>query len=201
MSIHNHFGKVKTYLPYTSKYNHVGIKLYHISASVGTQGITYRTSNDATQLQQINVPLNDEESRELCLIILDADDELQHLRKRTFVFTDFADIIKKITNHFTASIWKTINASPLLTIGELLWLKVDDIDVHVVHLKKTILSVIEENNLLRLKMDELEKTHTNYRLEKMIMQIIEENKLLQRRIEALEIKKILERNEILYELD
>ena len=199
MSIHNHFGKMKTYVPYTSNHNHAGMKIYHISASVGTQGITYRTSNDASQLEQIIVPLNDKESRELCCIILDADDGLQHLRKRTFVFTDFADIIKKITNHFTASIWKTINASPLLTIGELLWLKVDDIDGHVDHLKKTILSVIEENNLLRLKMDELE-SDTN-RLEKMLMQIIEEKKILQCRIEALEIKEPFVRNEILYELD
>jgi hypothetical protein len=199
MSIHNHFGKMKTYVPYTSKYNHAGMKIYHISPSVGTQGITYRTRNDATQLDQINVPLYDNESRELYCIILDADDGLQHQNKRTFVFTDFADIIKKITNHFTASIWKIINASPLLTIDELLWLKVDDIDGHVVHLKKTILSVIEENNLLRLKTDELE-SDTN-RLEKMLMQIIEENKLLQCRIEALEIKEPFVRNEILYELD
>ena len=59
------------------------------------------------------------------------------------------------------SLWKTIKACPLLTIHEVLWLKVD-IDGHIKHLEKMLTPVIEENQRLEA-------------LEKMILPLIEEN--------------------------
>ena len=206
------------FAPYTSKYHHAGMKIYHASVSVGNMGIAYRTSNHATQLEQIHVPINDKEWVELHNLILDADDGFQHERKRKFILQDFATIIQRITNNFTASIWKTIKACPLLTIHEVLWLKVDDVDGHMDHLEKMLIQVIEENKLLQRRLDLLEKLRGKDYIENMIVieenkllqhkmeqslkdadriliPVIDENKLLQRRLNALEQKGIL------YELD
>ena len=131
------------YLPYTSKYKHAGMKIYHPSPTVGRLGITYRTSNHATQLEQINCPINDDEWQQLHLI-MDPSDEYLNERKRIFILEDFANIIQQMTIHFTASIWKTIKACPLLTIRELLWLKVDDVDRRVDHVENMLIQWMEE---------------------------------------------------------
>lgn len=197
MSILNHFGKVKTtYVPYTSKYP--GNKIYHPNQAVENGQIipstaTYCTVND--NKQKINVPLDEEMYKEFKKQILTASDGLGHQSRRTFILQDFADIIKIITDNFTSPIWKILNTSPLLTISELLWLKVDDVDGRMDHLEKMLIPVIEENKLLQRKIDVLEKSLAKGRLEKMLLQVIKENQLLQCRLEA------LERKEILYELD
>ena len=188
------------FAPYTSKYQHVGMKIYHPSASIGNMGITYRTSNHSPQIEQIHVPINDSEWVELHNLILDADDGFQHERKRKFILQDFATIIQRITNHFTASIWNTIKACPLLTIHEVLWLKVDDIDGRVDHLEKMLITAIEENQLLQRKIDV-------DRSEKRLIQVLEENNLLQRKMEQVlndHVDKILHEmreRDVLYELD
>jgi len=197
MSILNHFGKVKTtYVPYTSKYP--GNKVYHVVQAVedGKQipsTLSYCVVDDYKQ--RIHLPVDEETFKEYHRLIFTASDGLFERSKRTFILQDFADIIKRITDNFTSSIWKTLNTSPLLTIHELLWLKVDDVSGHVGHLEKMLISVIEENKLLQRKIDVLEKSLAKGRLEKMLLQVNEENKLLLSRIE------ILERKEILYELD
>lgn len=183
------------FAPYTSKYQHAGMKIYHTSANSGSLGIIYRTSNNALQVDQVVVPINDKEWVELHHIILDADDGFQHERKRKYILPDFAYIIKKITDTFKATIWKTLKASPLVTIHELLWLKVDDVDGRVGHLEKMLMQLMEDNQHLQHRLDLLEKSLVKGYLEKMLLQVIEENKLIQRRIDALEQK------ELLYELD
>ena len=166
------------FLPYTSKYQHAGMKIYHPTANVGSLGIIYRTSNNSPQVEQIVVSINDKEWVELHNIILDADDGFQHERKRKYILSDFADMIKKITDTFAASIWKTLKASPLLTIHELLWLKVDDVDGRVDHLEKMLIQVIEENKLLQRKIEVVEK---------MFMKVNEDNHLLNYKLDALRI--------------
>lgn len=165
-------------LSYTSKYQHAGLKIYHPSASVGSMGITYRTSNLSPQVEQINVPINEKEWVELHNIILDADDGFQHERKRKYILQDFADIIKKITDTFKASIWKTLKASPLVTIHELLWLKVDDVDGRVGHIEIMLIPAIEKNKLLQHRIEVVEK---------MFMQVNEDNHLLHHKLDALRI--------------
>jgi hypothetical protein len=183
------------------------MKIYHPSVSVGSMGIAYRTNNQATELDQIRVPINDEEWKQLHGLILDADDGFQHERKRKYILQDFANIIQGITNHFTASIWKTIKACPLLTIHEVLWLKVDDIDSRVDHIEKTLLQfnqLIEYTHLLQLRMDVIEKSQANNELTKRwCIKLIEENKLLQCRMQSLEklVVQLDTPKELLYELD
>ena len=189
-------------LPYTSKYKHAGMKIYHPSVG-GGMGIAYRTNNQATDLEQIRVPINDDEWRQLHGLILDADDGLQHERKRKYILRDFSDIIRQITNHFTASIWSTIKACPLLTIQEVLWLKVDDIDSRVDHIEKTQIQITQmmDYSHLQRKLDILEKSHSNHNIEN--GKLIEENKLLQRRLTLLE-KLVVQRDarkDLLYDLD
>ncbi len=166
-------------------------------------GIAYRTSHHSPQVDQIHVPINDKEWVELHNLILDADDGFQHERKRKYILSDFADMIKKITDNFAASIWKTIKASPLLTIHEVLWLKVDDVDGHVDHLENMLIPVIEENKLLQNRLDALEtKCLSIGRLEKRLMQVTEENNLLQRKMEqVLKVPEKLRERDVLYELD
>ena len=161
------------------------MKMYHANVGSG-MGISYRTSNQATQLEQILVPINDDEWRQLHGLILDADDGLQHERKRKYILQDFSDIIRQITNNFTASIWSTIKACPLLTIQEVLWLKVDDIDSRVDHIEKNQIQLTQMMgyNHLQRKLDILEKSQANQNIE--YSKLIEENKLLQRKIDELE---------------
>lgn len=196
MSILNHFGRVKTtYIPYTKKYKHDGIKIYHPGQAISPDGqcipltFAYYADNNALT-KQIIITLDQQTFKEAHETINYASDGLTGIR-RQFILQDFADIIKKITDTFAASIWKTLNISPLLTIQELLWLKVDDMDSHVHHLEKMLMQVMEENKLLQRKIDVLEKSLAKGRLD----MIMEENKLLQHRVEALEQKGIL------YELD
>ena len=210
MSILNHFGKVNTtYVPYTSKYP--GTKVYYPSQAYGPNNqpirntLSYYTVN-STKTQPILVKVDDQTMSECDRLITLVNDELQHKSQREFILEDFADIIKKITGHFRASIWKTLNTSPLLTISELLWLKVNDIDGHVDHLEKMLIPVIEENKLLQHSLDALEtKCLAIGRLEKRLMQVTEENNFLQHILDALETKclaigrleKLVEENHLL----
>ena len=134
------------FLPYTSKYKHDGMKIYHPMHNVGVI-FSYRTSHDATQLEQIDLPLNNNEERlDIIQTIMNPMDEYLNERKRIFILEDFANIIQQMTNHFTASIWKTVKACPLLTIRELLWLKVDDVDSRVDHVEKMLIQLMEDNS-------------------------------------------------------
>lgn len=203
------------FAPYTSKYHHAGMKIYHPSANCGSLAIKYRTSNNAKEVDQIIVPINDKEWRELHNVIL-ADDGFQYERKRQFILQDFSTIIQRITNNFTASIWNTIKACPLLTIHEVLWLKVDDVDGRVDHVEKMFMQLMEDNQHLQRRLDLLEKLRGKDYIENMI--VIEENKLLQHKIEqslkdvdkilipVIEENKLLQsklniRKKLLYELD
>ena len=175
-------------LPYTSKYKHIGIdgmKKYNISSNY------YRTSEMGPELI-MHEPLKDDEWRQVCTLVNDADDGLQHERKRTYILQDFANIIQRITNNFTKSIWKTLKACPLLTIHEVLWLKVDDIDSRVDHTEKMLIQFqcnVEDHTNKKLirfqcKMDVLEKSQAENNVKN--RQLIEENELLQCKMDVLE---------------
>ena len=226
MSILNHFGKVNTtYVPYTSKYP--GTKVYYPSQAYGPNNqpirntLSYYTVN-STKTQPILVKVDDQTMSECDRLITLVNDELQHKSQREFILEDFADIIKKITGHFRASIWKTLNTSPLLTISELLWLKVNDIDGHVDHLEKMLIPVIEENKLLQHSLDALEtkclaigrleklveENHLLQCLETILIPVVEENQILQRKMakSLKDLDKILmpdklRERDVLYELD
>ena len=185
-------------LPYISKYKHTGMKIYHAKV-LGGMVIGYRTSNNAPETEQIMAPLNDDEWGQLHRIILDADDGFQYsmhdVRHRTYIFQDFANIIQRITNTFTVSIWKTLKACPLLTIREVLCLKVDDIDSRVDHTEKMLIQFqcnVEDQlyhtkkKLIQFqcKMDVLEKSQAENNVKN--RQLIEENELLQCKMDALE---------------
>ena len=183
-------------LPYTSKYKHTGMRIYHANRSVGGMAIIYRTSNNAPETEQIIVPINDDEWKQLHHIILNADDGFQYsmhdVRHRTYILQDFANIIQRITNNFKVSIWKTLKACPLLTVHEVLWLKVDDIDSRVDHTEKMLIQFqcnVEDHTKKKLiqfqcKMDVLEKSQAENNVKN--RQLIEENELLQCKMDALE---------------
>ena len=173
---------------------------------MGISGIAYRTSNHAPELEQIIVPINGNEVHQFHCLVNDADDGFQHERKRKYILQDFADIIQRITNNFTASIWKTIKACPLLTIHEVLWLKVDDIDSRVDHVEKMQMYLTQllkdDNHQLQCKINVLEKSQAKNNIEN--KKLIEENKLLQCKMDLLEklvVKRMDIRKDLLYELD
>jgi hypothetical protein len=229
MSILNHLGKVKTtYLPYTSKYLHEG-KIYHLHKPGPHDSTTISYYVDEDYTQPIFVPLDKATFEEVTKLDLIHGD--YHEAKRKFILQDFTYIIKRITKHFTSSIWKSLNISPLFTFQELLWLKVDDINSHVEHLEKILIHVIEENKLLRidalqtncLAIGQLEKrlgeenNLLQHRLDALetkcligserLIQVLEENNLLQRKMEQVlkdHVDKILHEmreRDVLYELD
>jgi hypothetical protein len=176
------------FLPYTSKYKHDGMKIYHPMPSVGCLAIIYRTSNHATQLEQIIVPINDDEWKQLQQIIIDPRDEYLNERKRIFILEDFANIIQKMTNHFTASIWKTVKACPLLTIRELLWLKVDDVDSRVDHVEKMLIQLMKDKSQ--------EASAKNTKLEQYLF-IFEANVVLRKDLEEASAKNTKLEQEII----
>lgn len=162
MSILNHFGKVKTtFVPYKSKYT-AEKKIYYPQQANGPSGrldytFAYHAENN-TETTPIHVQFKHESwYKKLYPLILGVHDGLQHDNIRKFVLQDFADIIKKITDNFTSTVWATLNTSPLLTISELLWLKVHDVDSRVDHLEKMLAQVIDDNKLLQRKVDALEQ--------------------------------------------
>lgn len=160
MSILNHFGKVKTtFVPYKSKYHRDGIKIFypHRAPNNSTPVFTYYTT-PSTKSEQFRIELDEPTFIKYHeLMMTQGSDALGHTGRREHIIQDFADIIKKITDKFTSTIWATLNASPLLTISELLWLKVDDVDSRVDHLEKIIAQVIDDNKLLQRKVDALEQ--------------------------------------------
>jgi hypothetical protein len=167
MSILNHFGKVKTtYVPYTSKYP--GNKIYGFHRACDRTGrftneYVYYTDNDCKT--QKNISINVSSWKEVEKTILVTNDRFHHLCRRELVLENFADIIKMITEPFTSSIWKTLNISPLLTISELLWLKVDDVDGRVDHLEKMLMQLMEEHKLLHHRVEALEQKGILYELD------------------------------------
>jgi len=71
---------------------------------------------------------------------------------------DYAELIKSMVTDLSASFWKTLHIRPVLTITQLMCLKIDDVDGHVNHLEKMLLQVMEENQLLQKRLDALELT-------------------------------------------
>ena len=163
MSILNHFGKVNTtFVPYKSKYNHDGIKMFDPcrAPNYSTPVFRYYTalSDARSGSQPVHIELDEPTFTQYHKLILTQErDALGQAGRREYILQDFADIIKKITDKFTSTIWATLKASPLLTISEMLWLKVDDIDSRVDHLEKMLAQVIDDNKLLQRKVNALEQ--------------------------------------------
>jgi hypothetical protein len=70
---------------------------------------------------------------------------------------DFAKVVEDMVTDITSSIWKTLHINPVLTLTQLLCLKVDDVDSRVDHLEKMLAQVIDDNKLLQRKVDALEQ--------------------------------------------
>ena len=160
MSILNHFGKVKTtFTPYKNKYHHNGVKIFNAGrADSPSLVFSYYTTESLNPQDQVRIELDSPTFGEYHkLMIADNLDALGNRSRRKYIIQDFADIIKKITDNFTSTIWATLNISPLLTITELLWLKVDDVDTRVDHLEKMLKQIIDDNKLLQRKIDALEQ--------------------------------------------
>ena len=153
------------FAPYTSKYP--GSKIYGFhracdySGNLTTEFVYYTDNHTIQKRFSINVSL----WKEVEKTILVTHDRFNSLCRRDLVLENFADIIKIITEPFTSSIWKMLNTSPLLTIHELLWLKVDDVDGRVDHLEKMIMQVMEENQLLQRRLEMLEQKGILYELD------------------------------------
>lgn len=158
MSILNHFGKVKTtFTPYKNKYHLNGIKIFNASKTSALV-FSYSTTESVLSHDQVRIELDEPTILECHKFLIgDTLDAVGNRTRRKYIIQDFADIIKKITDNFTSTIWATLNISPLLTITELLWLKVDDVDSRVDHLEKILKQVIDDNKLLQRKIDALEQ--------------------------------------------
>ena len=70
---------------------------------------------------------------------------------------DYAELMKSMAADLSASFWKTLHIRPVLTITQLMCLKIDDVDGRVDHLEKILMQVIEENQLLQRRLDLLEQ--------------------------------------------
>ena len=71
---------------------------------------------------------------------------------------DYAELMKSMVTDLSASFWKMLHIRPVLTITQLMCLKIDDVDGHVNHLEKMLLQVMEENQLLQQRLEALELT-------------------------------------------
>ena len=78
---------------------------------------------------------------------------------------DYAELMKSMVTDLSASFWKTLHIRPVLTVTQLMCLKIDDVDGHVNHLEKMLMQVMEENQLLQRRVDALELTNENHHLQ------------------------------------
>jgi hypothetical protein len=78
---------------------------------------------------------------------------------------DYAELMKSMVTDLSASFWEILNIRPVLTITQLMCLKIDDVDGHVNHLEKMLMQLTEENNLLQRRMEALEQKGILYELD------------------------------------
>ena len=163
MSILNHFGKVKTtFMPYKSKHNYGDNTLKFC----GTHSHTHPFSLTLIRPHghgnvRIHLESNTYEFYEFHASHFAM--EFFHNQTRQLCeakyngIQDFAKVVEDMVTDITSSIWKTLHINPVLTLTQLLCLKVDDVDSRVDHLEKMLAQVIDDNKLLQRKVDALEQ--------------------------------------------
>jgi hypothetical protein len=167
MSILNHFGKVKTtFIPYKSKHNYGDNTLKFC----GTHSHTHPFSltlirphgnqqiplQSGQQLYDSYFGPNKFGEWQFVKNFFENQGRQMYEAKYTGI-QDFTKVIEDMVTDITSSIWKTVNINPVLTLTQLLCLKVDDVDSRVDHLEKMLAQVIDDNKLLQRKVDALEQ--------------------------------------------
>jgi len=69
----------------------------------------------------------------------------------------FQEEITRVSNIFSHYVWKIGKICPLLTIIDLIILKISECDNHTQHIEKNIIQLIEDNKLLQTKINSLEQ--------------------------------------------
>ena len=72
----------------------------------------------------------------------------------------FQEEITRVSNIFSHYVWKIGKICPLLTIIDLIILKISECDNHTQHIEKNIIQLIEDNKLLQTKINSLEQQMT-----------------------------------------
>ena len=140
------------FVPYTSKHQyHNGHHIFILGKNQVIPGVSpYRfvTFNDSTSLFE-KIPSDPE------TYYSKYGDRFYHAA--VYYIGDYAELMKSIVTDLSASFWKTLHIRPVLTITQLMCLKIDDVDGHMNHLEKMLLQVMEENQLLQRRLDALEQ--------------------------------------------
>lgn len=172
MSILNHFGKVKTiFVPYKSKHsygdNTSQSEFIHSYVADGQHirknfKITTKGSCKINWNSGCGIGSHDAlgPGTQSVINYMELFIEKQNAQLHNAQYSgvqDFAKVVEDIVRDITSSIWKTVNIIPVLTLTQLLCLKVDDVDSRVDHLEKMIAQVIDDNKLLQRKVDALEQ--------------------------------------------
>jgi hypothetical protein len=172
MSILNHFGKVKTtFTPYKNKHSYAdNTSQSEIKHTFGATNVAIQTqfalsANGSPTLLWLKGkqqsphdalgPGTQSAIQYMAKFIEDQNAQI-HNAKYTGI-QDFSNVIEKLVTDITSSVWKTVNINPVLTLSQLLCLKVDDVDNRVDHLEKMLKQVIDDNKLLQRKIDALEQ--------------------------------------------
>ena len=172
MSILNHFGKVNTtFDPYTSKHsygvNTLQSEFIHSYVADGTsirKNFKIFTKGSCKLNWSLGHGMGIHDAlgpgTQSAITYIENFIDDQHRRCHNAIYTDiqdFAKVIEHLVVGITSSIWKTVNINPVLTLTQLLCLKVDDVDSRVDHLEKMLKQVIDDNKLLQRKVAALEQ--------------------------------------------
>jgi hypothetical protein len=182
MSILNHFGKVNT--SYTSKYEDVKWRRYlhfhdrilRTKETVEILEYTGFTSKKYNAGIYDKIVFYTDEAKQKKTILFDGEkgntpyynlldwftrpcfiSASPTIHPREYILEDFPDIVKKITNKHPLPILSGLNLPQMVTLPELIWVKVDDVDSRVDHLEKMLAQVIDDTKLLQRKVDALEQ--------------------------------------------
>ena len=171
MSIINHFGKVKTtFVPYTSKHSYGvntlqyefihsyvsdGLRI-HKNFTISSKGISILRLGSGSSMGHDALGPGTQSAINSMAKFIEEQNEHLHNAKYTGI-QDFSKVIEKLVSDITSSFWETVKINPLLTLTQLLCLKVDDVDSRVDHLEKMMKQVIDDNKLLQRKIDALEQ--------------------------------------------
>ena len=172
MSILNHFGKVKTtFVPYKS--NHIyqpNTPQFNLTYSYAVHGqLEFQLKKNHETIiicglhgagQQLHDRLYGQKAHNgvLASVLTFFQNQGEELRNARYTtIQDFTEVVENIVKNMSSSVWKTLEIIPVLTLTQLLCLKVDDVDSRVDHLEKMLAQVIDDNKLLQRKVDALEQ--------------------------------------------
>lgn len=185
MSLLNYLGKVNTtFVPYTSNYEDVKWRRYEpmsgenrlLRTTEKVEILEYTgfiTRKNNAGIYDRCIYYTDEAKTKKTTLLFDAEKGSTHysdlfhwfcrpcmvsssVPQREYILEDFPDIVKKITKKHPVPILSGLNLPQMVTVPELLWLKVDDVDSRTDYLEKMLAQVIEDNKLLQQLVNDLE---------------------------------------------